>query len=63
MHDARDVLAAALPILHADLDGLNATALHHLHGPLRRSASNPSADSLEVSGSVSRWEGSAQQEE
>ena len=38
MHDARDVLAAALPVLHADLDGLDAAALHHLHGPLHRSA-------------------------
>ena len=34
MHNARDVLAAALPILHAHLDRLDAAALHHLHRPL-----------------------------
>ena len=32
--DARDVLAAALAVLHAHLDGLHAAALHHLHRAL-----------------------------
>ena len=34
MHDARDVLAAALPILHAHLDRLYAAPLHHLQRAL-----------------------------